>query len=86
MQHAVGVGTDRLCEECVPPFGCPAGRVVREFEVRPTAHPGHDVRVVCKLAPRCRVIAESEEAVIVDVDERGTLFVAPLADSWRETS
>ncbi|MDQ3035203.1 MAG: DUF1449 family protein [Myxococcota bacterium] len=48
-------------------------------EIRVRDRSGHDVRVVCRLAPECREIAEHEEAVVVDLDERGTLFVAPFA-------
>jgi hypothetical protein len=39
---------------------------------------GHDVRMVVKLAPRSRDLEEREEAVIVDVDERGTPRVTAL--------
>ena len=53
--------------------------VNEEFgEVRVRDRSGHDVRLIVKLAPHSRVLREREEAVIVDLDESGTLFVAPL--------
>lgn len=53
--------------------------VSEEFgEVRVRDRSGHDVRLIVKLAPHSRVLREREEAVIVDLDEGGTLFVAPL--------
>lgn len=59
-----------------------SSKVSEEFgEVRVRDRSGHDVRVVCKLAPGSRPLAEREEAVIVDCDESGTLFVAPFDTS-----
>jgi hypothetical protein len=56
-----------------------SSRVTGEFgEVRVRDKSGHDVRMVVKLAPRSRDLEEREEAVIVDVDERGTPRVTAL--------
>lgn len=56
-----------------------SSRVTDAFgEVRVRDKSGHDVRIVVKLAERSRELAEREEAVIVDVDERGTPRVTAL--------
>ena len=53
--------------------------VNEEFgEVRVRDRSGHDLRLIVKLAPHSRVLREREEAVIVDLHEGGTLYVAPL--------
>ncbi|AKF11370.1 hypothetical protein DB32_008519 [Sandaracinus amylolyticus] len=54
-----------------------SSRVSEEFgEVRLRDRSGHDVRVVCRVAPGTRELAERDEAVVVECSEDGTLFVA----------
>ena len=49
-------------------------------EVRIRDKSGHDLRVVCKLAPGVRVPKEHEKVVVVDYED-GHLRVAPLEDN-----
>jgi len=65
-------------------------QVTEEFgEVRIRDRSGHDLRLVVKLAPeRTRVdpaLSEGQEAVVVDVDARGTPLVSPLDLGARRT-
>jgi membrane protein implicated in regulation of membrane protease activity len=57
-------------------------QVTEEFgEVRIRDRSGHDLRLVVKLAKdeaNRASLREGQEAVVVDVDERGTLLVSPL--------
>jgi len=56
-----------------------SSRVTEEFgEIRVRDRSGHDVRLICRLAPGVGEIAERDEVVIVEIDERGVVFVAPL--------
>jgi hypothetical protein len=57
-----------------------SSRIDRDFgEVRIRDRSGHDLRVVCRLAPaEPKPLDEHEECVIVDVDDRGTPHVAAL--------
>jgi len=56
-------------------------RVSPEFgEVRVKDKSGHDVRVVCKLAPGVREPAEREQVVFVEYDDDRGLVVSPLDD------
>lgn len=56
-------------------------QVTEEFgEVRIRDRSGHDLRLVVKLAKdgAGATLREGQEAVVVDVDDRGTLLVSPL--------
>lgn len=57
-------------------------QVTEEFgEVRIRDRSGHDLRLVVKLAKDATgraALREGQEAVVVDVDDRGTLLVSPL--------
>ena len=81
MQHAVGVGTDRLCEERVPPFGCPAGRVVREFEVRPTPTPATTCRFASNPSPLVQVcgVNHRPRAMTISAGDMTTFVTRPLS-------
>jgi hypothetical protein len=60
-------------------------RVDTDFgEVRFRDKTGHDLRLVCKLAPRHRSVREGESVVVVDHAE-GTLYVASLEDALEES-
>lgn len=61
-------------------FGTVISSAVRQDfgEVRFKDRSGHFVRLVVKLAPDAPPLREGEEAVVVDLDERGTPLVARL--------
>lgn len=55
--------------------------VSAEFgEIRVKDKSGHDLRVVCKLAPGSHAPKEHESVVIVELDDKDGLLVAPLED------
>ena len=57
-----------------------SSKVDHDFgEVRIRDKTGHDLRVVCKLARESKgAPAEHQSVVVVDCDDKGELFVAPL--------
>jgi membrane protein implicated in regulation of membrane protease activity len=59
-----------------------SSKVDHEFgEVRIRDRSGHDLRVVCKLAKESNgAPTEHQSVVVVECDEKGGLFVAPLDD------
>jgi hypothetical protein len=60
-----------------------SSRVSADFgEIRIRDKTGHDLRVVCKLAPGARLSpVEYARVVVIDCDERGELLVEALDDS-----
>ncbi|UJR85143.1 OB-fold-containig protein [Sandaracinus amylolyticus] len=62
-----------------------SSRVSAEFgEVRLRDRSGHDVRVVCRVAPGTRELAERDEAVVVECSDDGTLYVAAFDEGEPE--
>lgn len=58
-----------------------SSKVTGEFgEVRIKDKSGHDVRVVCRLAPGSSAPKERDNVVVVEYDEERGLLVAPLED------